>query len=121
MRIGDLSRKTGVAAHLLRYYETQGLLQPKRGRNGYREYDADTLTTVSQIRRMLEAGLSSQEIAQLLPCATTSLPELEPCPEVLGVLRARLTDLNNRIHTLEEARTALGHFLRRTEDAAESA
>jgi hypothetical protein len=39
MRIGELSRRTGVNAHQLRYYEAQGLLEADRGTNGYREYD----------------------------------------------------------------------------------
>ena len=36
MRIGELARRTGVGAHLLRYYEAQELIAPSRGANGYR-------------------------------------------------------------------------------------
>jgi DNA-binding transcriptional MerR regulator len=43
MRIGELSRRTGVNAHQLRYYESQGLLEPARGANGYREYEEGAL------------------------------------------------------------------------------
>jgi DNA-binding transcriptional MerR regulator len=45
MLIGELSRRTGVGAHLLRYYEAQGLLEPGRGANGYREYTNDVILT----------------------------------------------------------------------------
>src|SRR5206468_1194213 len=91
--IGELSGRTGVNAHQLRYYEAQGLLEPKRGPNGYREYGADAVVTVTQIRKLLAAGLSTQEIAFILPCATGAAPEFEPCPELLTMLRARLTGL----------------------------
>ncbi|MCX5095152.1 MerR family DNA-binding transcriptional regulator [Streptomyces sp. NBC_00365] len=34
MRIGELSRRTGVPTRILRYYEEQGLLGPERAPNG---------------------------------------------------------------------------------------
>jgi DNA-binding transcriptional MerR regulator len=34
MRVGELSRRTGVSARMLRYYEEQDLLHPERGSNG---------------------------------------------------------------------------------------
>lgn len=78
MRIGEVSRQTGVHTHQLRYYEAQGLLAPGRGANGYREYTGDAVVTVTQIRKLLDAGLSTQEIAYLLPCATGADPDRGP-------------------------------------------
>ncbi|CAM5568566.1 hypothetical protein SVIOM74S_05222 [Streptomyces violarus] len=57
MLIGELSRRTGVNPHQLRYYEAQGLLVPDRGDNGYREYGDDAVLTVAQISKLLDAGL----------------------------------------------------------------
>jgi DNA-binding transcriptional MerR regulator len=105
--IGELSRRTGVPPHLLRYYESRRLLEPTRGPSGYREYTDDAVVTVTQIRKLLEAGLSTREIALALPCATGAAPDLEPCPELLDVLRARLRDLNTRVDTLLHSRQAL--------------
>lgn len=115
MLIGELSRRTGVPAHLLRYYEAQGLLTPARGTSGYREYTDDAVLTVAQIRKLLEAGLSTEEIAFTLPCATGAAPELEPCPELLAVLRARLRGLDERIDTLLRSRRALRDYIDATE------
>ena len=50
MRIGELSRRTGTATRLLRYYEEQGLLTPQREENGYREYGEHLVDRVLQIR-----------------------------------------------------------------------
>lgn len=115
MLIGEMSRRTGVHAHQLRYYEAQGLLAPGRGANGYREYTGDAVLTVTQIRKLLEAGLSTQEIAFMLPCATGVAPDLEPCPELLATLRARLHSLDEHIDTLIRSRQALHDYIDATQ------
>lgn len=115
MLIGELSRRTSVHAHQLRYYEAQGLLEPERGANGYREYGSDAVVTVTQIRRLLEAGLSTEEIAFLLPCATGAGPDLMPCDDVLEMLRARQRGLDDHIDTLVRSRRTLQEFIDATE------
>ncbi|WP_067485230.1 MerR family transcriptional regulator [Actinomadura hibisca] len=115
MLIGELSRRTGVNTHQLRYYESQGLLEPDRGLNGYREYGEDAILTVRQIRNLLEAGLSTQTIEYLLPCATGTTPDLVSCPELLDVLRARLGGLEEHIDTLTRSRDALRTYIETAE------
>ncbi|MFD3485448.1 MerR family transcriptional regulator [Streptomyces sp. NPDC058665] len=115
MLIGELSRRTSVNAHQLRYYESQGLLEPGRGANGYREYGGDAVTTVTQIRKLLDAGLSTEEIAILLPCASGDAPDLEPCPGLLDMLRARLRGLDDHIDMLVRTRRTLCDYIEVTE------
>jgi len=115
VRIGELSRRTGVHSHQLRYYESQGLLRPGRGTNGYREYTDDSALTVTQIRKLLDAGLSTQEIRFVLPCAVGTTPELEPCPELLTTLRERLRELDEHVDTLIRSREALHDYIDATE------
>ncbi|CUM36560.1 MerR family transcriptional regulator [Streptomyces gardneri] len=115
MRIGELSRRTGVNAHQLRYYEAQGLLVADRGTNGYREYDENALLRVKQIRHLLGAGLSSEDIAYLLPCAVGEAPELVGCPELLAAMRSRLRRLDSQMDRLAQSREALNGYI----DAAE--
>ncbi|MGI5163974.1 MerR family transcriptional regulator [Spirillospora sp. CA-253888] len=115
MLIGELSRRTGVNTHQLRYYESQGLLEPGRGANGYREYGEDAVLTVRQIRNLLDAGLSTQVIEYLLPCATGTAPDLESCPEMLEVLRARLRGLDEHIDALTRSRRALHAYIETAE------
>ncbi|MBF6300535.1 MerR family transcriptional regulator [Nocardia amamiensis] len=115
MRIGELSRRTGVNAHQLRYYEAQGLLEADRGGNGYREFDETAVLRVKQIRHLLGAGLSSEDIAYLLPCAVGEAPELFGCPELLAAMRSRLQRLNDQMDSLARSRDALADYI----DAAE--
>jgi DNA-binding transcriptional MerR regulator len=115
MRIGELSRRTGVHAHQLRYYEAHGLLEAGRRTNGYREYDESAVLRVKQIRHLLGAGLSSEDIAYLLPCAVGETPELLGCPELLTAMRSRLQRLDDQMNRLAQARDALATYI----DAAE--
>lgn len=115
MRIGELSRRTGVNAHQLRYYEAQGLLEAHRGANGYREYGEDAILRVKQIRHLLGAGLSTEDIAYLLPCAVGEAPELLGCPELLAAMRSRLQRLDEQLNRLAQSRATLAHYI----DAAE--
>ncbi|MET9374485.1 MerR family transcriptional regulator [Streptomyces sp. NPDC002992] len=111
MRIGELSRRTGVNAHQLRYYESQGLLEADRRANGYREYDENAVLRVQQIRHLLGAGLSSEDIAYLLPCAIGEAPELLGCPELLTAMRSRLRRLDDQMERLARSREALTHYI----------
>ncbi|TDD11165.1 MerR family transcriptional regulator [Nonomuraea diastatica] len=111
MLIGELSRRTGVNAHQLRYYEAQGLLEADRGANGYREYDESAVLRVKQIRHLLGAGLSSEDIAYLLPCAVGEAPELLGCPELLASMRSRLQRLDEQMARLAQSRDALANYI----------
>ncbi|MFD0854662.1 MerR family transcriptional regulator [Actinomadura adrarensis] len=111
MRIGELSRRTGVNTHQLRYYEAQGLLDADRAANGYREYGEDAVLRVKQIRHLLGAGLSSEDIAYLLPCAVGEAPELVGCPELLTAMRSRLRRLDEQMERLARSRDALADYI----------
>lgn len=115
MKIGELSHRTGVNAHQLRYYEAQGLLEAGRRSNGYREYADDAVLRVKQIRHLLSAGLNSEDIAYVLPCATGETPVLIGCPELLASMRSRLRRLDDQVAALTTSRHALVDYI----DAAE--
>ncbi|MER6999173.1 MerR family transcriptional regulator [Streptomyces sp. NPDC000410] len=84
MRIGALSRLTGVSERALRYYEEQGLLDPLRRPSGYREYTDDHVHTVRSIRTLLAAGLGTATIADVLPCMVEEDGQLAAaCPDLL--------------------------------------
>ncbi len=115
MLIGELSRRTGVHAHQLRYYGAQGLLEANRGANGYREYDERAVLRVQQIRHLLGAGLSSEDIAYVLPCALGEAPELPACPELLTAMRSRLQRLEDQMAGLAQSHDALAAYIEAAE------
>ena len=68
MRIGELARTTGVSAHTLRFYESEGLLSGfvRRGQNGYRNYIEGTEERLRYIGLLAAAGFTLAEIKDLL-------------------------------------------------------
>lgn len=66
MRIGELSRRTGVSPELLRAWEQRyGLLRPTRSSGGFRLYSAEDEARVRRTSGYLEDGLSAAEAARL--------------------------------------------------------
>ena len=66
LRIGELSRRTGVSAELLRAWERRyGLLRPTRTDGGFRLYSPADERRVSLMRSHLQHGMSAAEAARL--------------------------------------------------------
>jgi DNA-binding transcriptional MerR regulator len=108
VRIGELSRRTGVHERLLRYYEEQGLLYPERAASGYRYYQESDIDTVLRIRRLLSAGLNTEVISQVLPCIRVKSGHLVPvCPEITDDLLHQRDRITRAIEELQSSRDLL--------------
>jgi DNA-binding transcriptional MerR regulator len=120
MRIGELSERTGTSRRLLRYYEEQGLLTADRCANGYRDYDEALVDRVGQIRGLLEVGLPTRVIKQILPCLNR--PRViqfdDATPEVLAMLEAERDRMTERAHFLLRNRDAITEYLAAVRAAA---
>ena len=64
--VGQLARRSGVAASALRFYEDKGLLHPQRNASGYRVYPRATLRRIAFIVAAQRVGLSLDEIRAAL-------------------------------------------------------
>lgn len=112
MRIGELSRRTGVSQRLLRYYEEQHLLEPARSPSGYREYRDEDVRTVEHIRILLAAGLNTATIAGLLPCMVEQDGSLVAvCPELVPEFERERERLTASIGKLQSARSILDRII----------
>jgi len=111
MRIGELSRRTGVSVRMLRYYEGEGLLAPPRTEAGYRDYGPAEQETVLRIRMLGAAGMTLETIQQLLPCVTNNNPDFRPCNELRKILAQQVGLIDERIEMLSQSRTILAGFL----------
>ncbi|NVI91172.1 MerR family transcriptional regulator [Actinomadura sp. BRA 177] len=69
MSIGAVAAHFGLAPHVLRHWESVGLLAPARDPAGRRRYTAGDITRVAVILRAKDAGLSLESIRVLAPGA----------------------------------------------------
>ncbi|CAG4909823.1 MerR family transcriptional regulator [Paraburkholderia gardini] len=111
MRIGELARRTSVSERMLRYYEHEGLLKPKRTDSGYREYGPDEIDAVHRIRVLSSAGLKISSIRMLLPCVLGPAPVFHPCAEVRAALRREAENLEAKLSHLGESRQMVASLL----------
>ncbi|WP_329124264.1 MerR family transcriptional regulator [Streptomyces sp. NBC_01353] len=113
MRIGELSERTDTPRRLLRYYEEQGLIVADRTPNGYRAYDESNVDRVVQIRGLLDAGLPTRIIKQILPCLDK--PRVihfpDATPEMLATLENERDRMTERIRFLTRNRDAVAEYL----------
>lgn len=65
LTIGEVARRTGVAASALRYYERAGILPPPRRESGQRRYDDGVVRRVAVLRFAQQAGFTLDEIRAL--------------------------------------------------------
>ncbi|MEU2827886.1 MerR family transcriptional regulator [Streptomyces lavendulae] len=112
MRIGELAGATGTTARALRHYEQAGLISSERAHNGYRVYDGRAVVRVSNIRRLLAAGLTLDDVRVFLPCLDGDVAAAPPSDKGLRVALERLAVLDRRIAAQTEARDRLAAALR---------
>ncbi|MFF1648507.1 HEAT repeat domain-containing protein [Streptomyces sp. NPDC058240] len=67
MLIGDVARRSGVSARMLRHYDALGLVRPTgRTDAGYREYSDEDIRRIFHIESLRSLGLSLREVGRAL-------------------------------------------------------
>ncbi|MEU6238282.1 MerR family transcriptional regulator [Kitasatospora sp. NPDC047058] len=111
MLIGELARATGSTPRALRHYERAGLIASSRASNGYREYDDAAVVRVRNIRGLLAAGFTLDDMKPFLPCLDGDVLAQRPSAAALRIARERLAVLERRIAAQTETRDRLAAAL----------
>ncbi len=113
MRIGELAERTGVSVRLLRYYEEQGLIRPARDDLGHRAYTEGSVDRVQKIRGLLDAGIPTRIIRDILPCLDKpgAIHMRIVAPEMLANLEQERAKIQWRIEALTANRDAIDDYL----------
>ena len=101
--IGDVAARFGLETHVLRHWESVGLLQPDRDGAGRRRYDEDDVVRIAVVIRSQAAGMSLEQIGILLDGGARGRHE---------VLEAHVADLDRRMDEMARSREMTLHALR---------
>ncbi|MEV7565087.1 MerR family transcriptional regulator [Streptomyces tanashiensis] len=115
MRIGELAERAGTTTRTLRYYESRGLLTPRRTEQGYRTYDEDDLRLLRQIRTLQDFGFELEETRPFVDCLRAGHPAGDACPASIAVYRRKVAELDGLIAQLRAVRDQVGAQLLRAE------
>jgi DNA-binding transcriptional MerR regulator len=119
--IAEVCERFGVSPRALRFYETKGLLAPRR-LNGTRVYTAHDMATLTRILRAKALGASlseikhyldmygehgegrTQQLAYVIERTETAIQELEAKRAQIDASLAELRQMNQRSRATLEAR-----------------
>ncbi len=106
LKISELSARTGLSTHTLRYYEKHGLISAsERSEAGYRYYSDTDVRRVEFVRTARHIGFSLNDISDLLSIRLDK--SRHSCQEVTDITEAKLAEVNARIAELQSMRQTL--------------
>ena len=98
--IQEVSKKTGLSTHTLRYYEKEGLLpHVERTPGGFRQYTDEDLESLGLICCLKNTGMSLQEITRFL---TLSHQGDHTLKERVELLRAHRENVIERMNEMQK-------------------
>lgn len=98
----EMEARSGVPRANIRYYEAEGLLTPRRAKNGYRDYSEEDLSVLERIKLLRRLGVPVEEL-KALRSGSRSLSE---------ALDRRLAELGGERSTLERVEQVCGELRR---------
>jgi MerR family transcriptional regulator, redox-sensitive transcriptional activator SoxR len=105
LTIGDVSKRSGVAASALRFYEQRGLIASERAGSGHRRYPRPVLRRVAFIVFAQRIGLTLEEIgAELAKLPPDRAPDRRDWSQLS---RGWASRIDERIAELERLKLGL--------------
>jgi DNA-binding transcriptional MerR regulator len=109
MRIGELSRRTGIATSRIRFYERHAVLpKPMRGQNGYREYLETAVKTLALVDNAQRLGFSLSEIREAL---SEAAPDFPSHAAMVRALRNKLETIDRHMKEVRARRQEIVKLL----------
>jgi DNA-binding transcriptional MerR regulator len=107
MLIGELSKKSGLSRHTIRFYEKHGLIavgKKERRFNNYKEYSEETLNRLFSIKLIKSMGFTLNEIHDLLEMIDANEAS---CKNVAEKIESKVQVLDEKIKELLNIRKML--------------
>lgn len=90
MNVGEIEKRLGMTRANIRFYEKEGLIQPARSENTYRDYSEEDVKALKKIKLLRQLHVSVETILQI---QSGALPLAEALRERMGELETESTEL----------------------------
>ena len=111
MLINELSKKTGISVHTIRFYEKSGLIEGKRDEsvhsNNYFHYDEVTVEKLEFISDAKSVGFTIKEIGQIIDAWYNRKYSKK---EKLQILDEKLLSLEQKLKEIREMKKQIMQF-----------
>ena len=111
MLINELSKRTGLSAHTIRFYEKSGLIKGHRleavKSNNYFHYDEETVDKLELIGHAKAVGFTLSEIGELIDAWYDKKFTKH---DKTNILDAKLQSIDLKIKQLEEMKLLIAEF-----------
>ena len=109
LRIGEVSKRTGLPVKTIRFYCDQGLLQPSgRSDAGYRLFDQDNLAELTIIRALRSMDVSIPELSKILEMRRSGVCN---CSVLKGSIADKMASIDEQISELRTMQEELARLL----------
>ncbi len=105
--VGELAHRFELPTHVLRHWESMGLLAPERDAAGRRRYREDDAYRVAAIVSSKAAGMSLDQIRSLLDAGADDRRQI--LTDHLADLAARMAEMERSRHLTEHALECRAH------------
>lgn len=108
MLISQLSKKTGIPVHTIRYYEKYGLFKGSKDTsvksNNYTYYDEETISKLELIKEAKEIGFTLAEIKKLIDAWHSKRLSVEKKKEIIQL---KIKEIEDKIGHLKSVKNLL--------------
>ncbi|MGW5384961.1 helix-turn-helix domain-containing protein [Nocardia sp. NPDC003963] len=101
--IGELAARFGLATHVLRHWESAGLLTPATRVSGRRRYSQSHVARVALILHSKQVGMGLARTRDLLDACDG--------PDRRRILRSHLDELDNQLSRIQTSKELITHVL----------
>ena len=109
MNIGDVSKRAGLPAKTIRYYEEIGLVTPLRDTNGYRSFRERDIHKLAFLGRARALGFTIEDCRTLLALWDD---QDRASADVRAIAKEHLAQIEAKIADLQTIRDTLSHLVR---------
>jgi len=111
MLINELSKKTGISTHTIRFYEKSGLIEGKQNKaiksNNYFHYDDEAIEKLEFISYAKSVGFTIKEIGQMLDAWYKGKYTKK---QKLDILEDKLISLDQKMKEIKEMKKLILQF-----------